>query len=74
MAKAAAIKIEKGVPLPAHGNTKHPFADMEVGDSFLASAESSQKVRSAAFNYGKYNNKKFTVRKTADGTRVWRTA
>jgi hypothetical protein len=29
------IKIEKGVPQPTYGKYKYPWADMDVGDSFL---------------------------------------
>ena len=68
------MKIEKGIPLPAHGNTKYPFADMVVGDSFLMSIETHQKLRVAANAYGKRHAMKFSVRVVESGVRCWRVA
>lgn len=69
-------KITKDVPIPttAHSGrqaTKYPFPDMEIGDSFFANIP-SQKLSSAAINYGKRYGMRFTVRKEGDGSRVWR--
>lgn len=37
-------RIEKGVPLPPV-NIKYPFAEMEVGDSFVVDADHPSAVR-----------------------------
>jgi len=68
--------IEKGVPIPttATARAKYPFPKMEVGDSFLIATELQNRVAQAAFHYGKRNNVKLTLRKVADGVRVWRIA
>lgn len=70
------FKIEQGVPHPAHQSIKYPFAEMSVGDSFLINGDAShQKVATAAQKYGlaQGRNWKFSVRKTPDGYRCWRT-
>lgn len=71
--------IEKGVPLPAsRARSSYPFADMNIGDSFLVSAgaddmaKQSSKVAVAARNYGKRSERKFAIRKVEGGARVWR--
>jgi hypothetical protein len=64
------IKIDKDVPLIG----KYPFENMQVGDSFLLPETIKRtSVAVAAMRYGRNNNKKFTVRKTKDGFRCWRT-
>jgi len=77
-----AYKIDKGIPLAKHGNagkqrpgnTKYPFRDMSVGDSFVAT-ENSTKVASAACQFVKRGGagREFATRKLPDGkTRCWR--
>lgn len=79
------IKIEKGVPMPVrhggHGNSKYPFATMEVGDSFYIpwGDRDRLKIRSVLSNaisafQLRNEPKKFSSRKDESGIRVWRTA
>lgn len=74
------IAIEKAVPLPETHRpvrtSKYPFSQMEVGDSFLAEDIKATTMYSSVARYIKAsgNTKKFTVRSTEAGVRVWRTA
>lgn len=68
------VKIEKGIPLPSHGNAKYPWAAMEIGDSFLVThipMKSIQRIASAA---GPVHQRKFSTRTVDGGIRVWRIA
>jgi hypothetical protein len=73
--------LETGVPVPPRATfgqkrgSKYPFADMEVGNSFLVpEGIKSQTIRSAIGAFNKTNkDRKFAVRVTDAGTRVWRT-
>lgn len=74
-----AIAIEKNVPVPATSYQsgapiKYPFADMEIGDSFVVGAEKidGHRVRVAASHFGKRNARRFMVRQVDNGHRVWR--
>jgi len=72
------IKIEKGIPVAAHGNggklTKYPFAEMEVGDSFLFPRELVD-AGSRLFHWNrKFPDRKFVSRHTPEGIRCWRVA
>ena len=64
--------IEKEIPIPAVQRKNHrwPFAQMEVGDSFVTSLQS---VRNAAHAYGVRNQQFFAVRKIGNEFRCWRT-
>lgn len=62
--------IEKDVPIPEP--TKYPFAEMEVGDSFFDDQSSEGRIRGEAGRQS-IGGKKFKVKKTPDGYRVWRT-
>ena len=70
--------IEKNVPLVrlGHHTTKYPFAEMQVGDSFLAKCEKANAptVTRAATQWGKRNGVKMVTRydKENCGVRVWR--
>lgn len=69
--------LEKDVSIPSqrNGRARYPFADMEIGDSFVAPAEENKGVRSAAHSYSKRHGKTFTCHRQVDGTvRVWRVA
>lgn len=73
-------QIEKNVPMPPIVRMSgYPFAQMEVGDSFLVpfDGDDEQKVRArvatAASTFGKDHGGKFSVRVLQDGVRVWRT-
>ncbi len=75
-----AYEIEDGVSIPKrtagrHGS-KYPFAQMDVGQSFLITADvKASTIRSAVGAFCKRNpgTGKFAVRGTEDGLRVWRT-
>lgn len=63
--------IDKGVPLPR----RYPFADMQVGDSFLVpEGVKRSNVSVAAKRYGDRHGAAFTVRKVPEGLRCWRIA
>lgn len=67
--------IEHGVSVPgARTLTKHPWRQMKVGDSFVASYEEVDHIRSAAAYFATRNPEfAFTTRKVdADHVRVWR--
>lgn len=74
--------LETGVPIPkrtaGRSGTKYPFAQMEVGDSFLVdTGVKAATIRSAVGAYLKRSapeGVKFAVRGTDEGLRVWRTA
>lgn len=82
-------EIRKNVPVAPHANTGHrrggwkpiyPFADMEVGDSFIVPFEDRtpknvmrHRISSAAMHRKKTHGGNFTVRTTNDGIAVWRT-
>ena len=77
---APAFTIDKDVPPPTTGTgragqSKYPFAEMEVGDSFAGTSDTAT-VRSALRHWRTRNNstRKFTVHKTATGYRCWRVA
>jgi hypothetical protein len=65
--------IEKGVPLPGRGRSPiYPFEQMEVGDSFAVPEDKRHVVGPAAAWFGKRHGRKYSVRKTTGGFRVWR--
>ena len=75
------FQLETGIPVPPRASfgsvrgSKYPFADMEVGESFLVPEDVKlTTIRSAIGAFNK-NNKtvKFAVRNTDTGVRVWRT-
>ncbi len=73
----AEIKIDKDIPFrPAirgKRDSKYPWMEMEIGDSFLfpASLKKSTACNNASFA-SKSHGKKFVVRKTPEGYRCWR--
>lgn len=81
-----AYTLESGIPLPktnrpGRTGSKYPFAQMEVGESFLVGNNSKGEpltqgtIRSALGAFSKRNpdSGKFSVRMTDQGLRVWRT-
>lgn len=67
------FEIEKGIALPqiksSRGNG-YPFAEMEVGDSFITENKS---VSASSIQFCKKNpDKAFTSRKVEGGYRIWR--
>ena len=66
------VRIDKNIPIPA-AKSKYPFREMEVGDSFLCPKESGKNIYSAAGQANaRIKGRRFIVRKTDDGYRVWR--
>lgn len=81
------MKIESGIPIPARRRltavgTEH-FEAMDVGDSIGVPLPKeyrnkptvwagTNRLRNAAYNYGKRVGKKFTVRAMPNEIRVWR--
>lgn len=72
------INIEENIPIPSQeylGRGEiYPWSRMKIGDSFLVPVKKEHLVRCAAYNICKRTGKKFTIRKTIDGVRVWRIA
>ena len=72
------IKIRSDVPLPTPRGrgvreSKYPFAEMNVGDSFVVTDKTARTVRSAVAAFQKKFTAKFAVRTTDEGIGVWRT-
>lgn len=70
------FEVERDVPRPAHRKTRphiYPFREMEPGDSFRVPGDLVTRVRSAAKEHGRRYEKKFSVLKTDEGYRCWRT-
>jgi hypothetical protein len=62
--------VEKNIPIPK----RWPFDEMKVGDSFLIPPSANRvTVSVAAKRWGEKHNAQFTIRKTPDGYRCWRT-
>lgn len=71
------IKVDKNIQHTGIGHTKYPFAEMDVGDSFLVPQdEKIASVRSAAVMYAarKSGSVKFSIKKHLGGYRCWRIA
>ena len=72
-------EIEKDIPLPPRKSrvSAYPFAEMNVGDSFVVppteNAPALTTLRNAAAQAKKKLGFKFVVAETYDGIRVWRT-
>lgn len=66
-------KIESGIPIPAHGKSKYPWLDLEIGQSFEVPGAKHSTLGSSASLAGKRYGRKFTARATGSGVRVWRT-
>lgn len=72
------FEIEKDIPIPLFGAKRiYPFAEMEVGDSFVVAVNflrDKGPIRAAAYEYAKYTGRKFKTRSQPDGSiRIWRT-
>lgn len=71
------VKIDKGIPMPgpcSGGLQGYPWAEMEVGDSFLHRATKPSNATAQASMAGNKYQRTFATRKTAEGYRIWRTA
>lgn len=66
-------EIEKGIPMPSGRpmQSRYPWREMEVGDSFVATVKG--KGRPAPPKELVAQGWKFAMRMTEDGLRVWRT-
>ena len=67
-------KIDKNVTPPAKGRTVYPFAQMEIGDSFMAPGIAPRTLYQAAFSYSRRHGGKFSTRAENDGARCWKIA
>jgi hypothetical protein len=70
------IPIQSDVPIPPPGNKLYPWAKMEVGDSFAVPLSFGDRVKSAAWYYGKKHGVKFRTAQVIEGdslvVRIWR--
>jgi hypothetical protein len=64
-----AIEIENGIPMPSKRRKKYPFAELEVGQSFVAE---DVKITCICASFKNYRPKQFTARTIDGGVRVWR--
>lgn len=63
------IPITKSSPGRKQGVSKYPFAEMEIGDSFLVPREKENSVNCIS---RRFLDKKFSMRKVEGGCRIWR--
>jgi hypothetical protein len=83
------LKIDKGVPIPPRAKKttigREDFARLDVGDSFAVPVPKAyqrkptvwagtQRLRNAAYQYGRSTGRKFTVRCLNGEIRIWRVA
>ena len=73
-----AFEIEKGIPLAKVASpsspraSKYPWADMEVGDSFLVPGTSVSRLSPSVCSASRRVGFKFKTRTVEGGVRVWR--
>ena len=71
------IKIENGIPMPELKHRgkkcKYPYAQMEVGQSFVSDSMPTTMI-SACSSWAKRNNPKWKFRVVSEngGSRIWR--
>jgi len=78
------IKIDKNVPMPVMQGreSKYPFSEMEVGDSFFVAGMTSNQMNNASSHYRKKHGWSFICRNVefydegpginVKGARIWR--
>lgn len=78
------VRIDRDIPIPesrTHGGRrgasggatgKYPWAEMEVGDSFLVKNVRQQHMGQLASAAGARLGRKFSTRTVENGVRVWR--
>jgi len=68
--------IKDGEPVPHRKapNIRYPWHSLEVGQSFLVPLDKRETVAAGATDFGKRHKRKFTIRTSPAGVRVWRTA
>lgn len=72
-------KVEKGIPMPRPAQA-YPWADMEVGDSFLLPCEPAEQNKvgnrarnaAASFAHKRKLDWRFSYRHVEGGVRIWR--
>jgi len=72
--KTTAFKIDRGIPMPVlPARNLYPFAQMQIGDSFLVPMEAATRCRA---NFKHHRPMRFTahtvVENGTQGLRVWR--
>jgi hypothetical protein len=69
------FEIRDDVPLPPtrRMGTLYPWDQLQVGQSFEVPGGNFKSLASGAHKAGKVRGKKFVVRPTETGARVWRT-
>lgn len=67
------VKIDKGIKMPAKNHRKYPWAEMQVGDSFLVQKGSGVTVLCRCANR-RHAPKRFEARYQGGEARVWRVA
>lgn len=76
--------IDINIPIPPKARStnprsvrnSYPFADMNIGDSFLCTNKPQIELAAAARSWAKYHpepHPKFVTRLTPEGVRIWRT-
>ena len=68
-------ELRSDIPVPRKpvgGRAKYPFWDMAVGDSFAVSADELKRVQTAASQFGRRHDQRFTVQQYRGGYRCWR--
>lgn len=76
------FKIEKGIPLTCEGKRgpkkqggRYPFAQLELGDSFLVKSTDKKTLtnaKQAAYLFAKKSGVRLVARTVKGGVRVWR--
>ncbi len=69
-------EIDKHIPIPPrYARDQYPWAQMKVGDSFFVEgdAKAIDAAKSAARYRARKAGEKCTMRKKANGVRIWRT-
>lgn len=71
------FKIENDFAIPAERQprtrrSKYPWAELEVGQSFLVEGALLRSMSSTASHAGRRSKKKFLVRTAEGGVRIWR--
>ena len=74
-------KIEADIPIPvavkkggAGRKPKYPFAELQVGESFLVPGKTTDKFGATVTLARKRTGRNFTTRNVEGGVRIWRTA
>lgn len=66
------FEIRKGIKPPRYKSEEYPFADMQIGDSFIATDVNRKVLASTAQRKGDKLGAKFSIRKVPEGLGVWR--